>query len=59
MYPFPVVVDPSGKFAYAANGNSDNIETYSIDPTTGALTSFGTILAGTLPSWLVVTASIH
>jgi len=22
MYPYPVVVDPSGKFVYVANGNS-------------------------------------
>jgi 6-phosphogluconolactonase len=37
--PFSVVVEPSGKFAYVPNG--DDVTIYSIDPTTGALTSIG------------------
>jgi len=49
MYPLPVVVDPSGKFAYVANGNSNNIGIYTIDAATGALTSMGTLPAGTSP----------
>ena len=32
-------VDPSGKFAYVANQNSNNISAYSINPTTGVLTA--------------------
>lgn len=39
--PFSVVVEPSGKFAYVPNG--DDVTIYSIDPTTGALTSTGGI----------------
>jgi 6-phosphogluconolactonase (cycloisomerase 2 family) len=31
--------DPSGKFAYVANGTMDNIAAYSVDTTTGALTA--------------------
>jgi YVTN family beta-propeller protein len=42
-----VAVHPSGKFAYVANlGNSNTISMYTIDATTGALTSTGTIAAG-------------
>ena len=38
-----VAVNPSGKFAYVANAQSNNISMYTIDPTTGALTLIGTI----------------
>jgi YVTN family beta-propeller protein len=45
-----VAVDPSGKFAYVANwGEGDtagSISTYTVNGTTGALTSAGTIFAG-------------
>jgi len=41
MYPYPVVVDPSGKFAYVANGNSNDLGIYTIDATTGALAPAG------------------
>jgi 6-phosphogluconolactonase (cycloisomerase 2 family) len=58
-YPYPVVVDPSGKFAYVANGNSNNIGIFTIDPATGALTSVGTIAAGTLPSSLTITSVVQ
>jgi YVTN family beta-propeller protein len=52
VYPGSVTVDPSGKFAYATNSgnvfNYDNeangaLTMYTIDATTGALTSTGTI----------------
>jgi 6-phosphogluconolactonase len=36
--PISVAVDPTGRFAYVANGNSNNVSAYTIDPTTGALT---------------------
>jgi len=36
--PFGMAVDPSGRFLYAANRNSNNVSAYSIDPRTGALT---------------------
>lgn len=50
-----VAVDPTGKFAYATNDNNsspavgNSISMYAIDTTTGALTSIGTISAGTNP----------
>jgi len=42
-------VDASGRFAYVANGNSNNVSAYTIDATTGALTEAGTFV-GTAPA---------
>jgi YVTN family beta-propeller protein len=51
--PSSVVVDPSGRLAYVPNGyvanGHDNVAMYTINSTTGALTSIGTIAAGTDP----------
>jgi YVTN family beta-propeller protein len=47
--PWSVVVDPSGKFAYVANEGSfspTNVSMFSINTTTGALTSIGMIPTG-------------
>jgi len=55
-----VVVDPSGKFAYVASGGGEvpyNVGTYTVDATTGALTSTGTIAAGTDPASVAVDPS--
>lgn len=56
-----VTVDPSGKFAYVADGgdNSDgskggNVSMYTIDATTGVLTSIGKIAAGMSPTSVAV-----
>jgi 6-phosphogluconolactonase (cycloisomerase 2 family) len=50
-----VTVDPSGRFAYVANGTSNNVTTFSIDQTTGALTEVGTeVLAGSGPRSMVI-----
>ena len=56
-----VTVEPSGKFAYVADGgdNSDgskgvNVSMYSIDGTTGVLTSIGKIAAGVSPSSITI-----
>jgi len=56
-----VTVDPSGKFAYVADGgeNSDgskgtNVSMYAIDATTGVLTSIGKIGAGLSPSSIAI-----
>jgi 6-phosphogluconolactonase (cycloisomerase 2 family) len=56
-----VTVDPSGKFAYVADGgqNSDgskgtNVSMYAIDGTTGVLTSIGKIAAGLSPSSIAI-----
>ena len=59
MYPYPVVVDSSGKFAYVANGNSNNLGIYAVDSATGTLTPVGTIPAGTLPGSLAIAATIQ
>ena len=56
--PSSVLVDPSGKFAYVANGYGGgfidavpfNVAMYTINATTGALTSIGTIATGTEPT---------
>jgi 6-phosphogluconolactonase (cycloisomerase 2 family) len=44
-----IAVDPSGAFAYVANSGSNNVSMYSINATTGVLTSGGLIDAGTTP----------
>lgn len=56
-----VTVDPSGKFAYVADGGQNsygsegtNVSMYSIDATTGVLTSIGTIAAGLSPSSITI-----
>ena len=52
-FPSSVIVDPSGKFAYVADGNNPgsagSVFMYSINATNGALTSIGTIATGTNP----------
>jgi YVTN family beta-propeller protein len=52
-FPSSVVVDPSGKFAYVAIGNNPgsagSVLLYTINATTGALTSIGTIATGSGP----------
>jgi 6-phosphogluconolactonase (cycloisomerase 2 family) len=45
--PSSIVIHPSGKFAYV-NTNPNDISMYSINATTGALTSIGTLAGGTL-----------
>ncbi len=54
-----VVVDPSGKFAYVANGGggSASVSMYTINATTGALTSIGTITTGGDPVSVAVDPS--
>lgn len=57
--PNSVAVDPSGKFAYVATAgdtfvSAGNVSMYTIDATTGALTSIGTIAAGTGPNSVAV-----
>jgi YVTN family beta-propeller protein len=47
--PQSLTVDPSGKFAYVSNWNSNNIDIFSIDANTGSLTSIATVAAGKSP----------
>jgi YVTN family beta-propeller protein len=44
-----VAVDPTGKFAYVTNSASNDVSMYTINATTGALTSTGMIATGTVP----------
>jgi 6-phosphogluconolactonase (cycloisomerase 2 family) len=58
-YANSVTVDPSGRFAYVANGNANDVAAYTIDAGTGALTAisdspFG---AGTDPTSVTVDPS--
>ena len=39
--PYSIAVDPSGRFAYAANWSSTNVSAYAINQATGALTPVG------------------
>src|SRR5216684_4463330 len=60
--PASVAVDPSGRFAYAASnalsdGEIGNVFMYIINTTTGALTSIGTIAAGSNPLSVAVDTS--
>src|SRR5713226_6640260 len=60
--PASVAVDPSGRFAYAASdafsvGETGNVFMYTINATTGALTSIGTIAAGIDPASVAVDPS--
>jgi 6-phosphogluconolactonase (cycloisomerase 2 family) len=52
-FPSSVVVHPSGKFAYVPDGNysgsAASVSMYAINAATGALTSIGTIAAGSDP----------
>ena len=52
--PASVAVNPSGKFAYAANWGSNDISVYTINATTGALTAGTAVAAGTNPSSVAV-----
>jgi len=49
-----VTVDPTGKFAYVANSGSDDISMYTINSTTGALTSTGMIATDRFPTSIAV-----
>ena len=52
--PFSVIVDPSGRFAYVQNQESNNITSYTINATTGALTALGApVAAGSSPSSII------
>jgi 6-phosphogluconolactonase len=58
--PSSMVVDPSGKFAYVATGGGATpfgVEMYTINVTTGVLTSIGTIATGTDPVSVAVDPS--
>jgi len=49
-------VDPTGKFIYVANMFVNNVSAYSVNATTGALTSLGApLLGGSTPFSIVTT----
>jgi 6-phosphogluconolactonase (cycloisomerase 2 family) len=56
--PRVVAMSPNGKFLYTANGDGSNtVGEYTVDDTTGALTSIGTIAAGNSPYAVAVDPS--
>src|SRR4030067_543747 len=56
--PYSVSADPSGKFVYVANDGSTNVSAYTINATTGTLTSVGAaVAAGTNPVFVTVDPS--
>jgi 6-phosphogluconolactonase (cycloisomerase 2 family) len=54
-------VDPSGKFAYAANYGSANVSAYAINGTTGALTAVAgsPFVAGIFPTSITTAGAIE
>ncbi len=52
--PDSVAVDPTGKFVYVANSGSDDVAMYTINATTGALTSVGRVHAELSPSSIAI-----
>ena len=54
-----VQVDPTGRFAYMVSvfldGSGNNLYAFSIDPSTGALSSTQNAVAGNSPYWIVTT----
>jgi 6-phosphogluconolactonase (cycloisomerase 2 family) len=55
--PNVVTVDPTGRFAYVTNFDSNTVAQFSIDAATGALSSLGTVLTGLSPYSVVVDPS--
>jgi len=55
--PAGVTVDASGKFLYVTNSGGGNVSRFTINATTGELTSNGTVTAGTTPVSVTVDAS--
>src|SRR6202167_270251 len=52
-----IAVDPTGAFAYVTNSGSNSVSMYSINATTGVLTSVGLMDAGTTPLSVAVDPS--
>jgi 6-phosphogluconolactonase (cycloisomerase 2 family) len=52
-----VTLDPFGKFAYVTNYWGDDVSMYTINATTGALTSTGTVAAGRFPTSIAIAPS--
>jgi YVTN family beta-propeller protein len=52
-----VALDPTGKYAYVVNFDSNDVSTYAIDVSGGTLTPTGTIPAGSNPSAIAIAPS--
>jgi 6-phosphogluconolactonase (cycloisomerase 2 family) len=50
-YPFEGTIDPTGRFLYVANEGGGTVASFSIDPSTGALTAIGSpVVVGSEPA---------
>lgn len=54
--PFSVAMDSSGKFIYVANQSSNNISAFSVNSTTGVISSIGTYASGSGPNGITTTS---
>ncbi len=52
--PYTAAIDPTGKFAYVANANSNTVSVYTINQTTGALTAGTAVATGSVPYYVAV-----
>ena len=58
--PVSVTVDPTGRWAYVANQGSNTVSSFTINPTTGALTAVGApVVTGSIPASVTVDLSGH
>jgi 6-phosphogluconolactonase (cycloisomerase 2 family) len=57
--PFSIAMDSSGKFIYVANQGSNNISAFSVNATTGVLSSVGTYASGNGPYGITTTSGMR
>jgi 6-phosphogluconolactonase (cycloisomerase 2 family) len=54
--PFPIIVDPSGKFVYVGNEADNTVSIYTLN-SDGTLTAAGTATTGSSPTSVAVTVA--
>jgi YVTN family beta-propeller protein len=57
--PSSVAVDPASKFAYVVNRIDNTVSAYTIDPSSGNLSSIGTVATGVQPWRITIDPSGH
>jgi len=57
--PFAIAIDPTGTFAYVTNEYANNVSTYNVNPTSGALTQVqGSPFATGENPWAIATCKV-